>query len=158
MTFTVRKATTDDADAACDVLRRSIRELCFIDHQNDERALSAWLENKTSENIRNWLTSSLNHGVVAVREGHVCGFAMIAKSGTVTLCYVVPEVQHLGVGRKMLQDLEAQALRWGLRSLNLESTLTAKPFYERNGYTAANEPVSVIGTQLAYPMEKKLRI
>jgi hypothetical protein len=42
----IRDATPDDADAACDVLRRSISKLCVADHGNDPAILNAWLGNK----------------------------------------------------------------------------------------------------------------
>ena len=157
MSAVLRKASPDDAAAACEVLRRSIRELCVRDHKNDESSISAWLANKTPENVRKWLTSTLAYGVIAERQGKVCGFAMVGKNGTVTLCYVLPEVQHSGIGKKLLAELEAQAARWGLDTLRLESTLTAKPFYERNGYLDAGEPVTV-GSQHAYPMQKVLAL
>jgi hypothetical protein len=38
---------TEDAPAACDVLRRSISELCVADHGNDPTILARWLSNKT---------------------------------------------------------------------------------------------------------------
>ena len=157
MSIVLRKALPDDAAAACEVLRRSIRELCARDHKNDDHAIARWLENKTPENVRKWLTSTLAYGVVAEREGKVCGFGIVVRNGTVTLCYVVPEVQYLGVGKKVLAELEAQATRWGLDVLVLESTSSAKPFYERNGYVDAGEPLTV-GSQRAYPMQKVLAL
>lgn len=35
----IRDAILDDAPAACDVLRRSIAELCVADHRNDPAIL-----------------------------------------------------------------------------------------------------------------------
>jgi hypothetical protein len=43
----IRDAMTEDAPAACDVLRRSISELCVADHGNDPTILARWLSNKT---------------------------------------------------------------------------------------------------------------
>ena len=36
----IRKAAPEDAAAVCTVLRRSISELCHLDHQGDEREFS----------------------------------------------------------------------------------------------------------------------
>ena len=76
------------------------------------------------------------------------------RDGTVLLCYVAPESQRLGAATRMLAALETAAAGWELQSLQLQSTLTAKSFYERSGYTAAGVPVTVCATQLAYPMRK----
>lgn len=158
MSITVRRAVPQDAEAACDVLRRSIQELCVADHQNDGKALGAWLENKTADNVRAWIASSRNYAVVALCNAKICGFALLGQDGTIRLCYLVPEVQHLGAGRAMLAALESEASRWGLKSLRLESTLTALPFYKRNGYTSAGESILVFGAQRAYPMRKELAL
>jgi ribosomal protein S18 acetylase RimI-like enzyme len=158
MAIIVRKASPEDALSACEVLRRSIRELCGVDHKNDEKAVAEWLENKTPENVRRWLESPHTFGVVAEHDGTVCGFAMVGRDGTISLCYVVPEAHHSGAGKKMLAELEAQAMRWKLASLRLESTLTAKPFYERNGYASTGEPVAVTGSQGGYPLQKVLAL
>lgn len=158
MSITVRQAIAGDAGAACNVLRRSIRELCAADHRNDEAALGAWLENKTTENIRRWITSPQNYAVVAIHDTTICGFALVARDGTLRLCYLVPEVQHLGVGKAMLGALEAEASRWGLRVLQLESTIAARAFYQRNGYVSYGEPILLMEGQRAYPMQKELAL
>jgi len=45
----------EDAPAACQVMRRSIAELCVADHQNDEAILTRWLGNKTPEIFASWI-------------------------------------------------------------------------------------------------------
>jgi hypothetical protein len=42
----VRDACEQDAVAACSVLRRSISELCVLDHQGDAASLERWLMQK----------------------------------------------------------------------------------------------------------------
>ena len=158
MSITVRPATANDAYAACEVLRRSIRELCVADHQNNEVILTEWLENKTTKNITAWVTSPQSYSVVALRNSDIGGFAMVSRDGSLRLCYLIPEFQHLGVGKAMLSALEAEAARWGLKSLHLESTKSAKAFYERNGYASAESPIGSVGAQSAYPMRKTLAL
>jgi hypothetical protein len=45
----IRDAAPDDAIAGCEVLKRSIAELCTADHKNDPTILARWLGNKTIE-------------------------------------------------------------------------------------------------------------
>ncbi len=158
MSVTVRPATVNDAEAACEVLRRSIRELCVADHQNNEVTLNAWLENKTTKNIAAWVTSPQSYSVVALRDSDISGFAMVSRDGSLRLCYLIPEIQYLGAGKAMLSALEAEAARWGLKSLHLESTKSAKTFYERNGYASTENPIGSAGAQTAYPMRKNLAL
>jgi hypothetical protein len=52
-------------------LRRSIRELCVADHGHNEHVLSAWLADKTPENVRAWITSPSSFSVVIVEGSEV---------------------------------------------------------------------------------------
>lgn len=157
MTISLRVASEHDAEAACQVLRRSISELCVSDHHNDEKILAAWLKNKTPEHVRDRIKAGENFTVVALRDGCVCGIAMITNQGEIQLCYASPEVRFLGAGKLMLQALEQQALRWGLNKVFLTSTLTAQAFYERNGFTLSGVPTTHrSGLKSVFPMAKQI--
>jgi hypothetical protein len=60
----IRDAIDTDADEACQVVRRSITELCHRDHLSDASTLTAWLANKTPANMRRSIGEA--HVVVAV--------------------------------------------------------------------------------------------
>jgi GNAT superfamily N-acetyltransferase len=156
MPITVRPAAEADVGAACDVLRRSIRELCVADHGHDEHVLSAWLANKTPENVRAWISSASSFSVVAVEGAEVRGFGLVQNDGEIQMCYLVPEAQYRGAGKLMLRALEEQAARWRLQGVFLTSSVTAKRFYERNGYVQSGEPKSVYGLRSVYPMAKNI--
>jgi len=151
-----RLAIAADADDAVSVLRRSIVELCAQDHQNEAATLERWLGNKTPEIFRRWLDDPESHHVVAETAGSIVGVAALHRSGEVRLCYVRPGCTGLGVGRSLLSAIEGQARHWGLESVHLCSTLTARDFYERSGYVASGEPVSAFGVVRAYPYAKTL--
>ena len=138
--ITIRKATPRDAEAACAVLVRSIKEICAPYYENDEEILAQWLENKTPANVRRWIESDRSYCVVAVdSKGLVVGFASICGS-EIMLNYVLPEVLHQGIGKSMLQGLETQAIASGVDHIVVVSSLPAKAFYERNGYVPNGAP------------------
>jgi GNAT superfamily N-acetyltransferase len=134
MTPWVRKATPADAEAACAVIRRSIAESCIEDHHRDPAVLAAWLANKTPESVRSWIASPDAFGVVAESDGAIVGFAMLTVPGEISLCYLVPEAQGLGIGRAMLTTLEDEAARRHVAELTLRSTESAHRFYLRLGF------------------------
>jgi len=70
----IRDAVPEDASAACEVLRRSISELCGADHRNDPEILTRWLANKTPEIVGSWIIEPGNSVLVAVEDG--CIFAV----------------------------------------------------------------------------------
>ena len=47
----VRDACEQDVEDCCSVVRRSISELCILDHQGDATTLELWLANKTTANM-----------------------------------------------------------------------------------------------------------
>jgi GNAT superfamily N-acetyltransferase len=130
----IRIAGPADADAACGVLRRSILECCVEDHRHDEAVLRAWLENKTPENVACWFRSPSNHALVAIADGAIAGVAILTRAGRIALCYVAPEQRFTGFGTALLRALEVQGKQWGLSTLQVASTQTAKSFYLRHGY------------------------
>ena len=90
------------AEAACTVIRRSITHCCVLDHANDPAILTAWLANKTPENLAAWMSAPGAAVWGAYRGGTMVGFALLARA-TLALCYVVPEALHQGVGRALLR-------------------------------------------------------
>jgi hypothetical protein len=69
----VRPAHIVDADDAIDVVRRSIHQLCELDHKGDPATLSMWLSNKTGENMRRRFDT---HAVfVAIDDERIIGVA-----------------------------------------------------------------------------------
>jgi GNAT superfamily N-acetyltransferase len=155
MNAKIRVATENDADAACQVLRRSITECCVEDHHNDPSLVADWLSNKTPDNVRNWLRADRSYGVIAETGGSLVGFAMLLPSGEVSLCYLVPEARFTGVGKALLAAIEAEARRRGIRELYLDSTRTGRDFYLRNGFLFSDPPQIAFGIE-GYPMRKRL--
>ncbi len=142
------------AEAACTVIRQSITYCCSLDHGHDPAVLTAWLANKTPENLAVWISASGTAAWGAYRGDTMVGFALLVRA-TLALCYVVPEALHQGVGRALLQHVEVHARKAGLAILDLESTRTAEHFYRRHGYVQHGAVQTWAGLQ-AQPMRKVL--
>jgi len=153
-TITVRVAAAVHPADACGVIRQSITHCCVLDHANDAAILTAWLANKTPENLAAWMAAPGAVAWGAYRGETMVGFALRAQA-TLALCYVVPEALRRGVGRALLQHVEAEAREVGLATLDLESTRTAEPFYRRHGYVPHGVVRTWAGLQ-AQPMCKVL--
>ncbi len=129
----IREARLEDAEAVCDLLRRSITELCRADHNDDRDILANWLHNKTPENIRGWIMDKDNYGCVA-EDASLMAVGAITGTGVITLNYVAPEARFKGASRAILGALETRAKDLGLERCTLESTITAHQFYVSAGY------------------------
>lgn len=56
----IRIATKEDVVRICEVLIRSIREICGPDYNNDPEILDDWCANKTPEAIDPWIENPKN--------------------------------------------------------------------------------------------------
>lgn len=132
----IRQASPDDAVGMCEVVRRSIGELCVADHNNDPAILESWLANKTPDHVRAWIANPANIIVVAVEAGTIVGAGAVTRGGEVILNYVSPDARFRGVSKALLKELEATAVALGNDICTLTSTLTARDFYVSAGYRA----------------------
>jgi len=157
--FYIRSADTGDATAACEVMRRSITEVCAPDYDDDQDVISGWLSNKTKENVSNWIRSSRTYSVVGCnQQGEIVGFSAIALTGEILLNYLLPEALHKGLGKLMLEAMEREVISKGVEEIVVVSSITAKPLYERNGYVKNGEPVMVGNLEGDFPLVKKLSV
>lgn len=116
------------------MLRRSIAELCQADHNGDKAAIAAWSANKTPEMWKVWVDQEATELYVAVEADRILGVGMLGRTGEIMLNYVAPDARWRGVSKKLLAHMEAEALSSGLQQCTLDSTRTARAFYEAAGY------------------------
>ena len=150
----IREACMEDAEESCAVIQRSIAELCEADHQGDAPTISLWLANKTAENMRRWIAQT--HVFVATEHGRIVGVGAITDSGEITLNYVSPDTRFRGISKALLRRVEQQASELGVRTITLQSSLTALRFYELSGYRRNGPPTKACGISFCHPMIKKL--
>jgi len=148
----VRPAQIADADRAIGVVRRSIQELCELDHKGDSTTLSMWLSNKTADSMRRWIAA---HTVLVAVEGErITGVAAVRADGQVFLNYVAPEARFQGASKRLIGAIEGWASSRGLEWLTLDSTATALRFYLSNGWTMTGPPQPGFGVTTRSPLRK----
>jgi GNAT superfamily N-acetyltransferase len=152
----IRKARSDEAAVICDVLRRSIAELCGTDHHDDPAILRSWLVNKTPKIVEGWIAEPDNSLLVAVEGETVLAVGAVRTDGEITLNYVSPDARFKGVSRALLAQLEVTAREQGNDVCHLISTETAHRFYLSCGYEDRGVPQGKFGTTSSYPMLKRL--
>lgn len=151
----IRDGMEEDALAACDVIRRSIAELCVADHRNDPAILGRWLSNKTPEIFKSWIRPG-NTLLVAVEDSAILAVGCVTDAGEITLNYISPDVRFRGVSAALLGALEVRAKEHGNERCTLNSTETARRFYLARGYSDDGPPAGKFGTTSVYPMSKRL--
>ena len=126
----IRKATRDDAEACWDLRNAAIRKQCPGYYTAKEIEVGAG--GKLSQRFADWVEQ---HFYLATHEGAIAATGMVRLvTGKIDGIFVDPRYMKMGIGRRMLEYLEALARAHGLTELNLESTLNAAPFYRACGF------------------------
>lgn len=152
----IRDAVPEDASAACEVMRRSITELCAPDHGNDPVILGRWLSNKAPEIFPSWIRPG-NSVLVAADDHRILAVGCVTDEGEITLNYVSPDARFRGISTILLAELEKRAIEHGNTMCRLESTETARRFYRARGYSEDGPAGLKFGTSSGYPMSRRVK-
>ncbi len=118
--------------------------------------MSDWLANKTPENVLNWISSDKTFCLVAETSNkEIVGFSCL-KNDKILLNYLSPGSLHKGIGKAMLSYLEDHAKTLGEKELRVNSKITARAFYTRNGFVPSGEPKYVGDILGEFPLLKFL--
>jgi GNAT superfamily N-acetyltransferase len=157
MSLLIRDAKSEDAVESCEVMRRSIAELCTADHKDDPAILDKWLGNKKPDIFRAWIAQPRNNLLVATEGERIVAVGSVTDDGEITLNYVSPDARFRGVSKALLAGLERRAAKRGCAECRLNSTETARRFYLACGYRNTGKPGGHFGTNSGYPMSKALK-
>lgn len=86
------------------------------------------------------------------------GFASLTREGLLDFLFVHKDFQGRGIATALLQQVERLAKKKGIERLQTESSLTARGFFEKNGFVLLSENKKLLhGQEFAnFSMEKSL--
>ena len=153
--ITLRPFRPDDAPALLALFRDTIR--CVNSRDYSPAQVAAW----ASDDIDtvSWFGRFAGRFVpVAEEAGRPVGFAELEPDGHIDRVYVSADHQRCGIGRQLLAAVVAEARRVGLARLFTEASITARPFFERQGFAVLAPQVVVCrGAEFVnYRMERLL--
>lgn len=123
------------------------------DYTNEQ--LDAWATGNID--LEKWNRSFLEHNtLIAEIEGTIVGFADMDNTGYLDRLYIHRDFQHRGIAYALVNELERRARNTGLSHFETYASITAKPFFERQGYTvkAKNKVIRNGITLVNYKMVK----
>jgi GNAT superfamily N-acetyltransferase len=138
VTFETRQANVDDVEDIADAHRDSIQSLGPASYPPD--VVAQWADGLNGDVYRDAMKRGEVFFIAIGRldgQQRVLGFASdyiieAAKHGI--SAYVRGRVARCGVGTRLLQLAEAHAVARGATSIDIEASLAAVEFYNRNGF------------------------
>lgn len=152
----IREAQPADAEAAIDLVRRSIRDLCRDDHLGDAATLEGWLSNKSVENMRAWIATLGSQVLLAERAGALAGVGGFTTAGDLILLYVDAQARFSGVSAALLDEIETRARAARLPRLRLTTSFTARRFFLERGYTIEEDEGDIFASGDGCELSKEL--
>lgn len=130
--LSIRPYQTADAAALSALYEASVRTLGARDYSAAQ--IDAWASlTPTAEALDGRMQDGRTR-LVALTDD-VAGFVDVEPDGHIDLLYVSPEAAGLGVARLLLETAEALAPLLGAGRLYAEASETARPVFERLGYS-----------------------
>ncbi|MFA4133263.1 MULTISPECIES: GNAT family N-acetyltransferase [unclassified Brevibacillus] len=85
------------------------------------------------------LTSNISY--VAEMNGYIMGFSDMSVQGYLDRLFVHKEHQGQGIASALVDTLESKAKKLGLIEIETDSSITARPFFERKGYIVVKSQI-----------------
>ncbi len=150
----VRRYHPKDAAAVVALFRDTVRRVNIRDYSPDQ--VRAWAPDDLGVGWAGKLAGRFT--VLVEAGGSVLGFADLEDDGHFDHLFVHADFQRCGVGRALVAVVEDEARRRGLRRIFTEASITARPFFERQGYVVLQEQTVHSRGQafINYRMEKIL--
>lgn len=151
----IRDYDAGDAPEIVRLFYETVRSVNRADYS--DRQVEAWAP--AVPDVQEWhARMNARRTLVAEEGGVVVGFAELEDDGHLGMLYVRGDTVGSGVGRRLYRAVEREARRSGLARIFTEASITARPFFERQGFRVVREQaVSRRGvTMTNFAMEKPL--
>lgn len=134
--YQIRRFQPSDAQPIAQLFHDTVRQINSQDYTLSQ--VKAWAPDQIY--FRNWAVICSNYYTyVADWKGTIIGFGELAANGTIYCFYCHYNYQGCGVGRKIYQALEKQAVQLQLTRLVTTASITAQPFFAKMGFSIVKQ-------------------
>ena len=151
----IRPYVRNDAEAIVTLFYETVRTVCAADYTPEQ--LRAWAP-EVPDPAAWHKRMAKRHTLVAEENGEIIGFAELDQGGQLDMLFCRADVLGRGVGRRLYGKIEERAREAGLMRIVTETSITARPFFERRGFHVVKQNCVVRdGVELTnFTMEKRL--
>jgi putative acetyltransferase len=142
MSYTIRRATAGDITSLREVFISAICEVSAKDYNPEQ--IDAWVTG--GADTAKWQKRiDEQHFYAATEANKIIGFASMTDNGYVDLLFVHSSYQGMKVATTLMQSLYDIGASIGVQQYTSDVSITAKPFFEREGFTVVKEQLIDIG-------------
>ena len=152
----LRRGRADDALTIARLFRDTVHAVNR--HDYSEAQLDAWAPYQVDlEHWRAVIESS--YFMVAVSGGMVVGFANLDGDDYVDQVFVHKDLLRKKIATKLVEEIEREAKRRNAARLWTQSSITARKFFERQGFATLQQQRATYNGQIFdnFQMEKRLK-
>ncbi len=130
--YKLRKLSEEDVPVLQTLFRETVLHVNARDYTREE--VEDWAScGDSTEHLKDLLAR--NDYVAALNErDEIIGFSSMNAEGYLHSLFVHKDYQQVGVGSLLLSAVEKRAREYGVAEITSEVSLTARPFFEKNGY------------------------
>lgn len=134
--MTLREYKPSDCSIMAKLFYDTVHTVNSRDYTDEQ--LNAWATGNVD--LEAWHRRFLEHDtLIAEIDSEIVGFADMSKTGYVDMLYVHKDFQRRGIATALVNELEQRAQKKGLTRYETFASITARPFFEKHGYTVENE-------------------
>jgi putative acetyltransferase len=152
----LRRGHPEDALKVARLFRDTVRTINSKDYSAAQ--IDAWAPYEVDlDRWRQVIEGS--HFLIAISGGMVVGFANLEGEDYVDQIYVHKDLLRKRIATRLLEEIEREAKRRGANRLWTQSSVTARKFFERQGYAMLQAQRVTHNGQIFdnFEMEKRLR-
>jgi putative acetyltransferase len=145
--ITVRQMRAEDARAFLEIHHAAVRGIAAADYPSP--VIEAWAPLPITDRTLEGFLANPDREIrlVAEIDGEIVGVgALVPSKAELRACYVAPGAARRGVGSALVRELERIARQHGLAFLELDSSVTAEPFYAALAYEACERGEHVLAS------------
>lgn len=135
MKFEIHTYQTADCAEIAKLFNETVHAVNAADYTRQQ--LDAWTAGSETRRAYEWNLSFLEHTSLTAKAGKkIIGFADMDADGYLDRLYIHKDYQRMGVAATLVKKLETCS---GKRSFKTFASITAKPFFTKQGYRAVKE-------------------
>jgi len=153
----IRHAKLSDLLSMQELFVDTIETVCRYDYSPEQ--IAVWTS--SVENVIRWTDKLMKqYFLIAEIDNKIVGYASLENNAYLDFMYVHKDYQRQGIANILYLEIESKAIKHGATILTSDVSITARPFFEKNGFRIISEQKNNIkGVEVInYKMTKELRI